>query len=84
MRSKCGTDCSKCRFRDRFGCKGCAEMNGHIFWGECSLYACAEEKGCAHCGKCEQFPCAALTEAIRTGHQTGRMENLHKWREEAE
>ncbi len=81
-RAKCGSICSKCDFRERFGCKGCREMKGKIFWGECDIYNCSTEKGLEHCGKCNNLPCSALSKAIANGHQKNRLENLLAWRDE--
>lgn len=82
IKAKCGSLCNECDFRDRFNCKGCHEMKGKIFWGECDLYKCASEKGFDNCGRCADLPCAELSEAIAKGHQKNRLENLLSWRDE--
>lgn len=60
--SVCGIDCDSCKFKDEQSCKGCKEIKGKVFWGECELYQCNKEKEQEHCGKCEQFPCDKLKE----------------------
>ena len=81
IKGKCGTDCSTCTFREKFGCRGCIEQEGRIFWGECEIYKCADEKGYAHCGACDKLPCAKLTEFIENGHNPDRLSNLQAWRD---
>jgi len=81
-KSKCGTNCAVCKFRERFDCKGCRQMQGQPFWGYCDIYACAENHAFDHCGQCEELPCDMLRKAIENGHQSGRLENLLRWREE--
>ena len=81
-KSKCGTNCAVCKFRERFACKGCYLMNGNPFWGTCNIYACSEKNAFENCGKCEKLPCKMLRESIENGHQPDRMENLLRWRDE--
>lgn len=82
IRGKCGTDCSACTFKDKFGCRGCKAQNGKLFWGECDIYKCAASKDLEHCGQCEKMPCPELTEFIQNGHNPDRLTNLEKWRSE--
>ena len=82
LRAKCGTDCSQCRFREKFHCLGCTQQAGKVFWGECDLFRCAHDKSCAHCGQCTTFPCPKLLEAIENGHNPDRLRNLQAWRSE--
>ena len=82
IRGKCGTVCDACGFKDRFGCKGCQEQQGKIFWGECDVYQCATDKGCRHCGQCADLPCPQLVAFIENGHNPDRLPNLNKWKNE--
>ena len=56
----CGTYCKLCSY---FGkertphCPGCGTQEGHLFWGECKLYACSLTHNVEHCGLCKEFPC---------------------------
>lgn len=60
--SVCGIGCDICRVKHEMNCKGCKEIKGKVFWGDCELYRCNSEKKQAHCGKCNQFPCGKLKE----------------------
>lgn len=83
IRGKCGTDCTTCRFKDKFNCDGCVKQGGKIFWGECDIYNCAASKGLEHCGNCKDLPCKELIEFIENGHNPDRLTNLNKWKNEA-
>jgi len=80
IKGKCGTDCSACRFKEKFACQGCNKQCGAIFWGECQVYHCAAGKGYAHCGKCPLIPCSMLLEMIENGHNPDRLSNLQQWK----
>ena len=82
IKGKCGTDCNTCQFKEKFNCDGCVKQGGKIFWGEGDIYKCAAEKIFEHCGKCTQLPCAELTRFINEGHNTNRLNNLNKWKEQ--
>ncbi|MBP3636418.1 MAG: DUF3795 domain-containing protein [Clostridia bacterium] len=82
IKGKCGTDCNKCSFREKFNCGGCLAQQGKIFWGECDIYKCATNKGCQHCGQCHELPCENLLEFIRNGHNPDRLTNLNRWKNE--
>ncbi len=84
IKGKCGTDCAACNFKEKTNCKGCIEMKGTLFWGECDIYACANKKGLEHCGMCEKLPCGDLSHYIETGHNPNRLRNLRKWKDEAQ
>lgn len=84
IKGKCGTDCSLCKFKEKFNCRGCTQQNGKIFWGECDIYKCATDKGFKHCGKCQNLPCQNLKDFIENGHNPDRLTNLHKWKNEKE
>lgn len=56
IETRCGLLCSKCDCKEKFGCGGCVETNGHPFHGECDIAKCCQEKGYAHCGECENVP----------------------------
>ena len=82
IKGKCGTDCTTCSFKEKMNCKGCIEMDGNLFWGECDIHKCAKNKGFEHCGMCDTLPCGELTHYIETGHNPNRLKNLKKWKEE--
>ena len=71
-----------CQFKEKFNCGGCAEQKSKIFWGECDIYKCAAEKDFKHCGVCPELPCKSLMEFIENGHNTNRLSNLNKWKNE--
>lgn len=81
-KGKCGTYCNTCGFREEFKCKGCSEVEGKPFWGECSIYQCATDKGFKHCGDCSKLPCHELQDFIENGHNPDRLSNLKKWKNE--
>lgn len=60
--SSCGIDCDACKYKSERACKGCNEIDGKPFWGDCDLYACAKEKAHDHCGQCDDFACKKLEE----------------------
>ena len=78
IKGKCGTDCATCSFKEKTNCKGCLEMDGILFWGECDIYKCAKHKGFEHCGMCDKLPCGELTHYIETGHNPNRLKNRDK------
>lgn len=82
IRGHCGTLCNECSYKEKFDCKGCIEMKGKLFWGECDIYNCSNKKGFKHCGYCSQLPCENLKNYIKNGHNTNRMSNLLKWKDE--
>ena len=73
--SICGIDCDVCKFAKEQGCKGCKEIKGKVFWGECELYQCNAQKKQEHCGKCKDFPCEKLKEWA-TSENPERIDNL--------
>jgi len=77
----CGTYCKECSFKEEYDCKGCEEMLGKVFWGECDIYKCSNEKNLEHCGNCADFPCEMLSNMIKNGHNPNRMKNLLTWRD---
>lgn len=81
-KGRCGTYCDTCGFREQFNCKGCNEMGGNLFWGECSIYQCVTDKGLRHCGDCNKLPCHELQDFIENGHDSDRLSNLKKWKNE--
>lgn len=63
MISCCGVVCNQCQYYLK-DCKGCAKVNGKVFWLEytgekvCQIYnCCVNEKKMNHCGKCKKLPC---------------------------
>ncbi len=75
--SVCGIDCGSCRFRVEQACKGCREIKGRVFWGECELYKCNAQKSQEHCGKCKDFPCGKLKQWAESENPE-RIDNLRK------
>ncbi len=58
--SPCGIVCDDCDWfkgEKEPECKGCTEVEGKPFWGECETYSCAQDKKVDHCGECGDFPC---------------------------
>ena len=82
IKGKCGTDCNKCSFKEKFNCNGCLKQQGKIFWGECAIYSCATERDCQHCGHCQELPCEKLLDFIKNGHNPDRLTNLNRWKSE--
>jgi len=67
----CGSCCGTCEFlnrKERPSCSGCGNQSGHVFWGECKLYACAWAKEVDHCGDCEDFPCELFVNQFDPAH----------------
>ena len=60
IESKCGILCVSCDFRNKCGCGGCIETDGHPFYGGCSVADCCKNKSVAFCGECHEFPCDLL------------------------
>ena len=60
--SRCGLLCTGCTFKVSHNCKGCMEMDGKPFWGECPVAVCCIDKGYLHCGDCPDMPCDILHE----------------------
>ena len=87
IESRCGILCYSCEYREKCGCGGCIETNGHPFYGECSLASCCQNKGFAHCGVCPQMPCELITKfSCDPEHgdtpKGARIEQCKKWKEE--
>ena len=60
LHASCGAYCGVCEFytkKKNPHCPGCVSENGHLFWGECQLFACAKKHSVNHCGECPEFPC---------------------------
>lgn len=76
---KCGIDCDKCKFKADGTCKGCNEIRGKVFWGDCEWYACCTDKKHDHCGQCEEFPCARLVGALKGENAIDAIDNLRKF-----
>ncbi len=81
--SACGIDCAVCSVAQTQDCPGCRQAEGHIFWGDCDLYACSRREKADHCGLCEQFPCAMLREWSAQEHDC-RIDNLQALRQSKE
>ena len=60
--SKCGILCKVLNNPACGDCKGCMEMDGKPFWGECPVAVCCIDKGYLHCGNCPDMPCDILHE----------------------
>jgi len=57
LATPCGSYCGECQYHQKGVCKGCGDVKGKPFWGECRFYPCAAEKKIEHCGLCGEFPC---------------------------
>ena len=82
--TRCGLSCVHCDFRERTGCGGCIESNGHPFHGECAVAMCCQNKGFLHCGECPDIPCQMLLDySFDPQHgdnpQGARIEQCKKW-----
>lgn len=78
----CGAYCGACEWKDKTGCKGCQECQGHLFWGECEKAKCCIERGAAHCGECPDLPCQKLLDLYNDpehGDHGARLRNLKNW-----
>ena len=81
VESRCGILCSKCKYREEAGCKGCVNID-KPFWGVCSVKLCCEERALEHCGKCGEFPCDMLNQFAydkEQGDKGRRIEQCKKW-----
>lgn len=72
----CGINCESCNHKIDKECKGCKEMKGNPFWGECDWYVCSHEKGFEHCCCCSDFACDRLVEAVCGEGATDAINNL--------
>ncbi len=82
---RCGTDCSKCDYRETNGCPGCVRAAGEMFWGKCDVAACCIERSHVHCGHCVEFPCEMLKAFAydsTQGDEGKRIRTARKWKEE--
>lgn len=79
--SRCGVECNSCARREKVNCKGCLEMEGSFWGGECQVKSCCESKKLDHCGVCSGFPCEMLAEmGVEEGFDPApRLERLRKW-----
>lgn len=87
VESRCGILCYSCEYREKCGCGGCIESNGHPFYGECPVADCCQNKGIAYCGECPQMPCEMLTKfSCDPEHgdtpKGARIEQCKKWKVE--
>ena len=81
VESRCGILCSKCRYREKMGCKGCTNID-KPFWGACSVKNCCEDKKLEHCGQCGEFPCNMLSQIAydkEQGDNGRRIERCKEW-----
>ncbi|MBR6801324.1 MAG: HAD-IA family hydrolase [Eubacteriaceae bacterium] len=79
IKSRCGINCTKCRFEE---CAGCVNIN-EPFWGRCSVKECCEAKNLSHCGECEDFPCELLMSFSydeNEGDNGKRISNCRIWK----
>ena len=79
--SRCGIDCSTCRYQELLGCKGCTALD-RPFWGECEVKNCCEDRGYETCGQCRKCPCSVLTEmahAPKEGAGGQRILRTQEW-----
>ena len=79
--SRCGIDCSTCRYQELLGCKGCTALD-RPFWGECEVKNCCEDRGYETYGQCRKCPCSVLTEmahAPKEGDGGQRILRTQEW-----
>lgn len=82
IKSRCGIDCSECKFRKESVCDGCKNIKKPFWADTCSVKECCESKKIECCGKCENFSCDLLhTFAYdkENGDNGLRIENCKKW-----
>lgn len=79
--SRCGSRCNACLRRASVECKGCTNMLGTFWGGECKVKKCCEYNKFEHCGQCPKFPCALL---LGDGNYdpTEKIRQLRKWNRE--
>ena len=88
--SRCGLHCSECDFKEKCGCGGCIETNGHPFYGECPIAVCCQNNGYTHCGECPDIPCKQLYDYSYLDEENGdnppgaRIEQCRRWKEESQ
>ncbi len=81
--SRCGIDCSSCKYQKILGCKGCVALD-HPFWGTCEVKDCCEDRGFETCGQCRKCPCDALADMAddpKEGDGGARILRTREWAE---
>jgi len=85
VESRCGLLCSKCEYREKMDCQGCAAID-KPFWGDCPVKSCCESKNQEHCGQCSDFPCDLLKQFAydaEQGDDGKRIETCREWAEKS-
>lgn len=79
--SRCGVLCNSCTRKEKVNCKGCPQMKGPFWGGECKVKTCCESKELNHCGECDTFPCDMLSNMGKDQgfDPTIKIEQCRKW-----
>ena len=81
VESRCGIECSKCKYKEQMGCAGCLNID-QPFWGECDIKKCCEARDFINCGQCPNFPCQTLKDYSydeKEGDNGKRIETCKEW-----
>jgi hypothetical protein len=90
--SVCGVECAACDYLKKGECRGCAAIQGKVFWAGytgaeiCPVFACVAGKGLSDCGKCPELPCRLWRELKDPNytdeqHEAGIRERVEKLRQ---
>lgn len=82
VKSRCGIDCSSCKYLEEKVCMGCVHMEKPFWADACSVKTCCENKEMDCCGRCDEFPCGLLKSFAYDAQQGDnglRLENCKKW-----
>lgn len=85
IESRYGVCCSQCNNKEKWGCKGCLNMEKPT-WGICEVKKCCELKNIRFCGECNEFPCEMLSNMGKEyGYDSSiKIEQCKKWMCESE
>lgn len=85
LESRCGILCSRCRYKEQMGCRGCVQID-KPFWGDvCPVKDCCENRKHEHCGQCGEFPCTLLKQFAYDENQGDggkRIEQCKCWKKQ--
>ena len=82
IESRCGIECSKCKFLKEEVCIGCTNITKPFWADACPVKTCCENKQIECCGQCTEFPCDLLKSFAydkEQGDNGLRIENCKKW-----
>lgn len=82
VKSRCGIDCSECKYMEEKVCMGCIHMEKPFWADACPVKTCSENKEIDCCGRCDEFPCDLLKSFAYDAQQGDnglRLENCRKW-----